>query len=95
MNNPRKRSGSNSKKTKEKFELLFKNEETDEINENLLQEIISSNINCESFETEVMKIVNIDHCDVVRNNLNLFLKECIKSIDTGKTFLKLPTWNNS
>lgn len=84
MNIPRKRSGSNSKKTKEKYELLFKNEESDEVNENLLHEIINSNIVCENFETEVMKIVNIDQSAVVRKNLNLLLKECIKLLDSGK-----------
>lgn len=84
MNIPRKRSGSNSKKTKEKYELLFRNEESDEINENLLNEIINSNIVCENFEIEVMKIVNIDQSSVVRKNLNLLIKECIKSLDTGK-----------
>lgn len=84
MNIPRKRSGSNSKKTKEKYELLFKNEESDEVNENLLHEIINSNIVCENFEIEVMKIVNIDQSTVVKKNLNLLLKECIKLLDSGE-----------
>lgn len=84
MNIPRKRSGSNSKKTKEKYELLFKNEESDEVNENLLHEIINSSIVCENFEIEVMKIVNIDQSTVVKKNLNLLLKECIKLLDSGE-----------
>lgn len=84
MNIPRKRSGSNSKKTKEKYELLFKNEESDEVNENLLQEIINSNIVCENFEIEVMRIVNIDQSIVVRKNLNLLMKECIKYLESGE-----------
>lgn len=84
MNIPRKRSGSNSKKTKEKYELLFKNEESDEVNENLLHEIINCHIVCENFEIEVMKIVNIDQSTVVRRNLNLLLKECIKLLDSGE-----------
>lgn len=91
MNIPRKRSGSNSKKTKEKYELLFKNEESDEISENLLNEIINSNIVCENFEIEVMKIVNIDQSIVVRKNLNLLIKECIKSLDSGRDIFNCET----
>jgi hypothetical protein len=94
MNIPRKRSGSNSKKTKEKYELLFKNEESDEINEKLFADIITSNVNSENFEVEVMKIVNIEQSAVVRRNLNLLLKECIKSLDSGefpKFTSKVPT----
>lgn len=95
MNIPRKRSGSNSKKTKEKFEVLFKNEESDELNEILLQEIISSNIVYENFETEVMRIVNIDQSPFVRKNLNLLLKECIRSLDSRKfriRYFKSANW---
>lgn len=84
MNIPRKRSGSNSKKNKEKFELLFKNEESDEITDALIQEIINSNLNCENFDFEIMKIVNIEQSTVVRKNLNVLFKECIKSLDSGK-----------
>lgn len=88
MNIPRKRSGSNSKKTKEKFELLFKNEETDDITDNLVQEIINSNLNCESFEIEIMKIVNVDQSTVVRKNLNMLVKACIASLDSGEFYFK-------
>lgn len=84
MNIPRKRSGSNSKKTKEKYEALFKNESEEMISESLLTEIINSNINCENFEIEVMKIVNIDQAANVRRNFNLLIKECIKSLDSGE-----------
>lgn len=84
MNIPRKRSGSNSKKTKEKYELLFKNEDSEEITENFLHEVINSNIVCENFETEVMKIVNIDQSAVVRRNLNLLFKQCLKTLDSGE-----------
>lgn len=84
MNIPRKRSGSNSKKTKEKFELLFKNEDSEEITENFLQDVIMSNILCENFEIEVMKIVNIEQSTVVKKNLNLLFKACLSSLDTGK-----------
>lgn len=84
MNIPRKRSGSNSKKTKEKFEILFKNEESEEINENLLTEISVEFINFENFEIEINKIVDIDKLAVVKKNLNLFIKECIKSLDSGE-----------
>lgn len=84
MNIPRKRSGSNSKKTKEKFELLFKNEESDEITDALIQEVINSNLNLENFDFEIMKIVNIEQSPVVRKNLNVLLKECIKSLDSGE-----------
>lgn len=86
MNIPRKRSGSNSKRTKERFEILFKNEESEEMNKNLFDEIISSIINVENFETDVMKIVNIEQSAVVRKNLNLFFKHCIDSIDLGEEF---------
>lgn len=85
MNIPRKRSGSNSKKTKEKFELLFKNEESDDITDTLIQEIINSNLNCESFEIEIMKIVNVEQSTVVKKNLNVLVKECIKSLDSGES----------
>lgn len=94
MNIPRKRSGSNSKKTKEKYEVLFKNEESEEITESLLAEIINSNISLDNFEIEVMKIVNIDQSVVVRRNLNLLIKEGIKSLDSGgcqKYFSETPT----
>lgn len=84
MNIPRKRSGSNSKKTKEKYEVLFKNEESEEVNESLLTEIINSKLVCENFEIEVMKIVNIDQSAVVRRNLNQLIKECINSLDSSE-----------
>lgn len=84
MNIPRKRSGSNSKKTKEKFEVLFKNEESEEITENILLEIIESKINVDNFEFEILKIVDIDKLAVVRKNLNLFIKTCIACLDSGK-----------
>lgn len=87
MNIPRKRSGSNSKRTKEKFEIIFKNEESEELNENLFDEILSSVINVENFETEIMKIVNIEQSAVVKKNLNLFFKHCINTIDLGKKFI--------
>lgn len=83
MNIPRKRSGSNSKKTKEKYELLFKNEESDEITENLLSEIIKSKIILENFDIEVLK-VDIEKSGKVRKNLNLLIKECINSLDSGE-----------
>lgn len=85
MNIPRKRSGSNSKKTKEKYEVLFRNEESEEkLSESLMTDIINSNISCDGFEIEVMKIVNIEQAAVVRKNLNLLMKECIKSLDSGE-----------
>lgn len=93
MNIPRKRSGSNSKKTKEKYEVLFKNEESDEVNKNLLIEIIGTKIQLENFEIEVMKIVDIEKSTVVRKNLNLLIRECINSLDSGeiwKIIRKLP-----
>lgn len=94
MNIPRKRSGSHSKKTKEKYEVLFKNEEIEEINENILTEIINSNINCENFEIDVMKIVNIEQSAIVRKNLNQLIKECIKSLDSGNVvrFISSANW---
>jgi hypothetical protein len=86
MNIPRKRSGSGSgsKKAKEKYEVLFKNEESDEISENNLNEIINcvNSINLESFQ-EIIKS-NIEHA-AVKKNLSLFLKKCISSLD-GKRF---------
>jgi hypothetical protein len=83
MNIPRKRSGSNGKKTKEKFEALFRNEESEEIAENLLTEIVESKIVFDSFELEISKI-DIDKSAVVRRNLNVFIKQCIKSLNTGE-----------
>lgn len=97
MNIPRKRSGSNSKKTKEKYELLFKNEESEEIN---FEEIRDSKINLENFDIEVMKLTEIEKLPVVRKNLHLLIKECINSLDSGKfweNFVKVPTgrYNNN
>lgn len=81
-----KRSGSSSKKTREKYEVLFKNEENtlnDEItvNENLLSEIInsSSTINFETFENEVLKC-NFEQA-LFKKNFNLLLNECIHELD--------------
>lgn len=87
MNIPRKRSGSNSKKTKEKYETLFKNEDSEDMSESFLKEIINSVIICENFEIEVNKIVNIDQSAGVRKNLNVLLKECLKSLDSGESRL--------
>jgi hypothetical protein len=84
MNIPRKRSGSNSKKFKEKYEILFKNEEGEEISENLLAEIIYSIISVESIELEINKIVNIEQTNVVKRNINQLIKECIKFLEPGK-----------
>jgi hypothetical protein len=84
MNIPRKRSGSNSKRTKEKFEALFKNDESEEITENLWTEIIESSISLENFEIEIFKIIDVEKSAVVRKNLNVFIKECIKSLDSGE-----------
>lgn len=85
MNIPRKRSGSNSKKSKEKYEILFKNEESEEISENVLSEIICSSIALlENVELEINKILNIEQATVVKRNLNQLIKECIKYLESGE-----------
>lgn len=86
MSFPRKRSGSNSKKLKEKYEVLFKHEETEELNENLLLEIIISQniINLENLELEFSK--NFDN-PAVKLNITRFMKYCISNcneFDDGK-----------
>ena len=85
MSFPRKRSGSNSKKLKEKYEVLFKHEEMEESNENVLLEIIiSPNINLENMELEVSK--NFDQ-PAVKKNISRFMKYCINNCnecDDGK-----------
>lgn len=81
MSFPRKRSGSNSKKSKEKFEVLFKSaEEGDELSENILVEISNSlqNLALDSFELEVQK-ANFENV-VVKKNFNSLLKFSINSI---------------
>lgn len=86
MSFPRKRSGSNSKKLKEKYEVLFKNEETEELNESVLLEIIiSQNINnIDNLELEIFK--NLDQ-PAVKKNISRFMKYCINNCnecDDGK-----------
>lgn len=85
MSFPRKRSGSNSKKLKEKYEVLFKHEEMEEANEAVLLEIIiSPNINLENLELEVCK--NFDQ-PAVKKNISRFMKYCINNCnecDDGK-----------
>lgn len=78
----RKRSGSNSKKTKEKYEVLFKNDESaDELSENIMLEIIQINqINLENFESEISKC-NFEQQPIVKRNFNSLMKYCIKSIE--------------
>lgn len=83
MNIPRKRSGSNSKRTKEKFEILFK-EDCDEATLAQLDEIVAGMINVESFEIDVMKIVNIDQSPAVRRNLGALFSHCIDGINLGE-----------
>lgn len=88
MSFPRKRTWSNSKKTKEKYDVLFKNEETEELSENVLMEILYSQnkIELEIFEMEISK--NIDH-PAVKKNISLFMKYCIDNCnpcDDGKLF---------
>jgi hypothetical protein len=82
MNIPRKRSGSgSSKKTKEKYEILFKNEENEEnLSENVFNEIINSahSIALEAFDLEISK-VNFEQAAVVRKNFNQLLNLCIKN----------------
>jgi transcriptional regulator with GAF, ATPase, and Fis domain len=88
MNIQRKRSGSQTKKTKEKYEVLFKNEESEEISENL-SEIIDNKILIENFEESLNKVVDIEKSVVIKKNINLLIKECINSLDTGEFFGKI------
>lgn len=83
MSFPRKRSGSNSKKSKEKFEILFKTtEENEELSENLLMEISNSlqTLSLETFELEVQK-ANFES-EKVKKNFNAILKFCINSMES-------------
>lgn len=91
MNIPRKRSGSNSKRTKEKFEILFKEENCDETTSAQLDEIISAMINVESFEIDVMKIVNIEQSPIVRRNLAALFSHCLHGINLGE--FESTSWN--
>lgn len=79
MNIPRKRSGSNSgKKIKEKYEVLFKNEETEEISV-LIKEFLPCKTQLEYFEQEINK-VNFEQSLIIKKNFNLLLKECINGL---------------
>lgn len=86
MNIPRKRSNSNNsnKKTKEKYEILFKNEENEDfrLNVNIICDIIKSvnSIALESFELEISK-VSFEQSLIVKKNFELLLKECIKDLE--------------
>lgn len=91
MNIPRKRSGSGSKKSKEKYDVLLKNtDENEELTENVLNEIINSSnaINLEVLELDVSKI-NFDNAVVVKRNFGLLLKLCVRNlIDDGEYFIE-------
>lgn len=78
MSFPRKRSGSNSKKQKEKYEVLFKNDETEELSENMMLEIInnSHNINLENLELDIGKSYDLP---AVKKNLSQFMRYCINN----------------
>lgn len=90
MSFPRKRSGSNSKKSKEKFEILFKvADESDELSESLLIEITNSfqNLAFENFELEIQK-ANLENA-AVKKNLNSILKFAIKTIEFNEDEKKI------
>lgn len=82
MSFPRKRSGSNSKKSKEKYEILFKTaEDSEELSENLgtLTNTLAS-ASLENFELDLSK-ANFENA-VIKKNFNLLLKYCIDNIET-------------
>lgn len=77
MNIPRNRSNSN-KKLKEKYEVLFKNEET----ELPFNEVICSvnSINLDTFEQKIAE-VNFEQAVNIRNNFKFLFKACLKDLE--------------
>jgi hypothetical protein len=88
-NKLRKRSGSNSKRPKEKiiyiYELLFKNEQFVNIDSIFWEEFFMFNPNIEHFEAEILKLSNIEQVPFVKNNINLLINQCIKALESGKS----------
>lgn len=86
----RKRSGSNSKRPKEKiinfYELLFRNEEfQNKEDEFWNEEFFLCSPNQEHLESEIMKISsNLEQTVAIRKNLNLLITQCINTLDCGE-----------
>lgn len=83
----RKRSGSNSKRPKEKiiyiYEMLFKNEQFQNIDNIFWDEFFMFTPNVEHFESEIIKISNFEQVPYVRANINLLISQCLRALESG------------
>lgn len=91
MTTQRKRSGSGSKRPKEKvvyiYELIFRGEEDPTNNNNeFWNEFFLLQPNVETLETEVMKLTG-EQLIGLKNNINLLFTKSIELMDSGEFIL--------
>lgn len=91
MTTQRKRSGSGSKRPKEKvvyiYELIFRGEEDPTNNNNeFWNEFFLLQPNVETLETEVMKLTG-EQLIGLKNNINLLFTKSIELMDSGEFVL--------
>lgn len=83
----RKRSGSGSKRPKEKvvyiYELLFIGEDPVKSNAEFWNEFFLLPPNVDSLDCEISKIT-IEQILVVKDNINLLFTQCINMLDSGR-----------
>lgn len=83
----RKRSGSGSKRPKEKvvyiYELLFRGEDPAKTNTEFWNEFFLLQPNVDSLEGEFSKLTN-EQLIAVKDNINLMFTQCIDMLDSGK-----------
>lgn len=82
----RKRSGSASKRPKEKvvyiYELIFRGDDPVKDNLQFWEEFFLLQTNAESLEAELLKLTT-EQIVSVKNNINLLLTESIKMLNSG------------
>jgi len=83
----RKRSGSGSKRPKEKvvyiYELLLRGEDPTNNNPEFWNEFFLLQPNVDNLETELMKLTG-EQLVLLKGNINLLFTKCIEMLDSGK-----------
>lgn len=85
----RKRSGSGSKRPKEKvvyiYELLFRGEDPAKTNTEFWNEFFLLQPNVDSLEAEFSKLTS-DQLIGVKDNINIVFTQCINMLESGKQY---------
>lgn len=94
----RKRSGSGSKRPKEKvvyiYELLFRGEDPAKTNTEFWNEFFLLQPNVDSLESEFTKLT-AEQLLAVKENINLMFTQCIEILDSGKIIYRIRIYSFS